>query len=258
MGDVASGSKAAARGGPVEVVEEADAAGVARISAERLSRTLGDALAARGEATLALSGGNTPRATYALLARAGVDWSRVRVFWVDERAVVPSHERSNYGAAKSILLDPAHVPDDRVHRMHAEQTDGASAASDYEALLRRHVALGPSGFPTFDAMVLGMGDDGHTASLFPGEPTVTVTDRWVATVPANALREARMTLTTPVIQAALDVFVLLVGPDKHAPLLRAWAPEGDARQTPIRIVRGCHGATTWITDRAAARSARPE
>jgi 6-phosphogluconolactonase len=233
-----------------EVVEAGDATGVARAASNRLALLLGDAATRRGQATLALSGGNTPRETYALLAReAGVDWSKVRIFWVDERAVPPDSDRSNYLAARNTLLDPSRMP--------AEQPDRARAALDYEALVRAHVPAAPSGFPSFDAMVLGMGDDGHTASLFPGEPTVAIADRAVVEVEASGGREARLTLTAPVIQSAAHVLVLVVGASKHAPLLRAWAADGDERQTPIRIVRACRGPVTWIGDRAAIGTARP-
>ncbi len=241
-----------------EVVEAGDATGASRAASKRLALALGNAVNRSGQATLALSGGNTPREAYALLAReAGVDWSKVRVFWVDERAVPPDSDRSNYLAAKRTLLDASGIPEARVHRMPAEQPDRVRAALDYEALVRTHVPAAASGFPSFDAMVLGMGDDGHTASLFPGEPTVSVTDRVVVDVPASGAREARLTLTAPVIQSAAHVLVLVVGADKHAPLLRAWAPDGDERQPPIRIVRACRGSVTWIGDRAAIGTARP-
>jgi 6-phosphogluconolactonase len=241
-----------------EVVEAGDATGVARAASKRLALLLGNAVTRRGEATLALSGGNTPRETYALLAReVGVAWSKVRIFWVDERAVPPDSDRSNYLAAKNTLLDAARIPEARVHRMPAEQPDRARAALDYEALVRRYVPAAASGFPSFDAMVLGMGDDGHTASLFPGEPTVSIADRAVVEVAASGGREARLTLTTPVIQSAAHVLVLLVGADKHAPLLRAWEADGEERLTPIRVVRACRGSVTWIGDRAAIGAARP-
>jgi 6-phosphogluconolactonase len=241
--------------GDMEVAVEADSAGVARVAAERIARALRGAVASRGAACLALSGGNTPRATYTLLGRrTDVDWSRVDVFWVDERAVPPDHERSNYRAAQLTLLAGAPVPTERVHRMPAEQADLARSAADYAAMVARHVPRGASGAPAFDAIVLGMGDDGHTASLFPGEPTVALTDRFVTDVPAAASREARLTLTTPVIQAGTAAFVLLEGPAKRAPLQRAWAASGDTRETPIRIVRGCSGKVIWIADRAAADS----
>jgi 6-phosphogluconolactonase len=259
MGDDVRGPGTRVRAGSVEVLLEDDAGAVARVAADLLAGLLRKALARRGEAALALSGGNTPREAYALLARAsGIDWSKVSVYWVDERAVPPDHERSNYRAAKATLLDAAGIPPARVHRMCAEQSDLARAAADYGALLGRELARGATGSPVIDVMVIGMGDDGHTASLFPGEPTVLVADRAVVAVPASAGREARMTLTAPVIQAASNVIALVVGAGKHAPLLRAWAAEGDVRQTPVRVVRSCQGTVTWITDRAAAGSARPE
>lgn len=245
--------------GDMEVAVEVDAAGVASVASERIAGVLRSAVARRGSGCLALSGGNTPRATYTLLGRrTDVDWSRVDVFWVDERAVPPDHDRSNYRAAKGTLLDAARLPAERVHRMPAEQADLARAAADYAALVAQRVPRGASGAPAFDAMVLGMGDDGHTASLFPGEPAVLVTDRFVADVPASGSREARLTLTTPVIQAATAAFVLLEGAAKRGPLQRAWAASGDPRETPIRVVRGCKGTVVWIADRAAAESLRIE
>jgi 6-phosphogluconolactonase len=182
----------------------------------------------------------------------------VDVFWVDERAVPPDHDRSNYRLAKLTLLDAAGVPAERVHRMPGEQPDLARAAADYGALVARQVPRTASGAPAFDAMVLGMGDDGHTASLFPGEATVALTDRFVTDVPADGSREARLTLTTPVIQAATAAFIILEGASKRAPLQRAWARTGDTRETPIRIVRASTGAVAWIADRAAADSLRLE
>ncbi|MGH7436602.1 MAG: 6-phosphogluconolactonase [Polyangiaceae bacterium] len=242
----------------MQVAVEVDSAGVARVAAERIAGALRSAVASRRAGCLALSGGNTPRATYTLLGgRTDVDWSLVDVFWVDERAVPPDHDRSNYRAAKVTLLDPARVPAGRVHRMPAEQADLARAAAEYAALVASKVPRGASGAPAFDAMVLGMGDDGHTASLFPGEATVHVTDRWVAEVAAASSREARLTLTTPVIQAATAALVIVEGKDKRAPLQRAWAAAGDTRETPIRIVRASHGAVTWIADRAAAEGLSP-
>lgn len=237
--------------GAGEIVEETDAQGVARVASDRIARVLADAILAGGGATLALSGGNTPGGTYALLARsAGIDWSKVRVFWVDERAVPPGHDRSNYRAARVTLLEPARIADDHVHRMRADAPDLEAAAGEYESLLSTCVGASAE-VPSFDVVVLGMGDDGHTASLFPGEPTVGIKDCFVASVPARGAREARLTLTAPVIQAAKNVFVLVVGPEKRAALARAWAPAGDLMKTPIRLVRSCRGNVEWIVDRAA-------
>lgn len=227
---------------------------VAQQAAERIAESLRRTVQARGYATAALSGGNTPRDAYARLAETpGIPWSGVRLFWVDERAVPPTDERSNYRWAKAILLDPARVPPLQVHRMPADRPDLDVAAQEYERLIREQVDADGPGAPRFDAIVLGVGDDGHTASLFPHDRTIDVVDRLVASVPAKAGRnEARMTMTAPLLHAAREVFVLAVGAAKRQPLERVWSVHGDVHDTPARTVRECRGAVTWIVDREAA------
>jgi len=235
------------------LVDAVDARGVARLASELISQALRDAIARSGSASLALSGGNTPRETYALVAREpGIDWSRTRIFWVDERAVAPNDERSNYRWAKEALLDAAPVPHERVHRMRAEASDKEGAARDYEALIRQGVAPDADGVPSFDVVVMGIGDDGHTASLFPGEPTVMITDRLVVAVPPAAGHEARLTITRPLIEHARKLFFLVVGASKRPALERVWSDNGDTAQTPARLVRDCRGFVEWIVDAAAA------
>jgi 6-phosphogluconolactonase len=252
---------------PGILIATPDAAQVGREAAVRMARTLRDAIEARGVATVALSGGNTPRAAYGLLAAdRSVDWGKVEVFWVDERAVPPSDDRSNFRHAEEELLRPARIPAAHIHRMPGEAADLEAAARAYEDLVRARVApapdedsvrpsrpSGPSyeGVPSFDLIVLGVGDDGHTASLFPGEATVNVSDRLVASVPAKGAREARLTLTVPAIQAARSIIVLAVGAAKNGPLERAWEVGGSVSDTPARIIRGGRGNITWIIDRAA-------
>jgi 6-phosphogluconolactonase len=232
---------------PGQLVAVPDLDAVAKDASTRLARALREAIAKRGTASFALSGGETPRPAYELLAREkGVDWSRVDIFWIDERAVAPDDDRSNYKWAKKSLLD--HVTGARVHRMPGESKDLAGAAKDYEKLLLASLPTGG-----FDVAVMGIGDDGHTASLFPGESGVEETDRWVISVPAAPAkkREARLTVTTPVIEATAAVFVLAVGAGKHGPLERAWTPAGTVSETPARVLRGVRGSLTWIIDRAA-------
>ena len=237
---------------PGQLVAASETSEVAREAAVRLARVLRAAIADRGRASLALSGGNTPRPAYARLAsEPGIDWARVDVFWVDERGVPPTDDRSNYRWAKTMLLDPVAIPPQRVHRMPADAPDSDAAAREYEGILRGVVPPDSDGIPAFDATVLGIGEDGHTASLFPGEPAVDVTDRLVVAVPARGRREARITITSPVIEHGRHVFVIAVGSDKLAPLERVWAAQGDVSQTPARVVRGCRGALTWIIDKAA-------
>lgn len=234
-------------------VDAGDARGVAGVAAEHIALALWDAIAKTGQATLALSGGNTPREAYALLAgQKEIDWRRTRIFWVDERAVAPTDDRSNYRWAKHTLLDPARIPPERVHRMRAEDPDLAAAARGYEALIRAHVSADARGVPSFDVAVMGLGDDGHTASLFPGEPTVTIDDRLVAHVAAGGGHEARLTITRVMIEHAKKLFFLVVGPTKRPALERVWADEGDEGRTPARLVRSCLGDVEWVLDRAAA------
>jgi len=235
---------------PGELVTKADGASVAKDASARMAGALRSALQDRGRACVALSGGNTPRDAYAALAKEpGLDWTKIDVFWVDERAAAPTDERSNYRWTKAALLDVARVPPERVHRMPSDAADLVAAAKAYGKAVADIVG---GGAPAFDLMVLGVGDDGHTASLFPGDPTVDVTDRFVAAVPAQPGREARLTLTRPVIQHARRVLVLVVGAAKRSALARVWAPTGDIHETPSRIIRDCLGAVTWIVDEAAA------
>lgn len=237
---------------PGQLIAVADASEVATEAAARIAKALREGIARYGSAAIALSGGNTPRAAYALLAKdSSVDWTKVEVFWVDERAVPPTDDRSNYRWAKSTLIDGARIAAQAVWRMPADSRDLEKAARAYDALLRARVRESSDGLPAFDVMVLGVGDDGHTASLFPGEPAVNVTDRVVVDVPKKGDREARMTVTAPVIERAGTLVILAVGAGKRDPLDRAWAVEGDVRKTPARVIRGGRGVVCWIIDRAA-------
>ncbi len=225
---------------------------VARQASARIAESLRKASVSR-VATLALSGGNTPRETYHLLAHEpAIDWTKICIYWVDERAVAPTDDRSNYRWAKATLLDVARVPVELVHRMPADRPEREGAARDYEALLREKVPAGRDGTPTLDVVVLGVGDDGHTASLFPAEATVDIRDRWVVAVPGAAQREPRLTLTAPILQAAEKVFVLAVGSNKRVALDRVFREEGDLHATPARLLRSARGKTTWLVDEAAA------
>jgi 6-phosphogluconolactonase len=238
---------------PGQLVTEKDGAAAASETARRMAAGLVAAIGARGRATLAISGGNTPRDAYATLAKTpGIDWSKVHVYWVDERAVAPTDDRSNYRWAKATLLDNAPIPTAQVHRMPADAVDLAGAARAYEDVVKAGVAADSAGIPAFDVMVLGIGDDGHTASLFPGDPGVDVTDRVTIDIAAQHGLEARLTLTRPVIQHARLVLVLVVGAAKRPALAKAWSTEGDLHETPSRLVRDCQGEVVWVADTAAA------
>jgi 6-phosphogluconolactonase len=232
---------------PGLLIAARDAEHAAKEAAARMARTIRDAISARGRAAIALSGGNSPRPMYALAGKdPKIDWTRVDVFFVDERAVQPTSDRSNYRMVKESLLDPAKVPEEHVFRMRGESADLEDAAREYEALYSKHVRLGQ-----FDLMVFGIGDDGHTASLFPGRPEVEITDRKVVAVPSHNGLEPRLTFTTPVIEATRHALVFAVGKSKNAPLERVWQVSGSPKETPARILRGVRGAVSWIIDRAA-------
>jgi 6-phosphogluconolactonase len=238
---------------PGTLVLMPDAAAAAGEASARVAEALRRALGERGQASLALSGGNTPRDAYVRLAKeAGIDWSRVDVFWVDERAVPPTDDRSNFRWAKATLLDGAKVPPERVHRMPAESSDLGAATRAYEELLRQRVPADAEGIPALDVAVLGVGDDGHTASLFPGEATVTLREPLVAAVGSHQGLEPRMTLTAPALEHTRHIAVLAVGKGKNPALSRAWASKGDLSATPVRLLHAAKGQVWWIVDRAAA------
>ena len=236
---------------PGLLIATPDAAQAAVECCARLVKAIQEAIRARGTAAIALSGGSSPLDAYRLLAQQTIDWNKVHVYWVDERAVPPTHERSNYGQAKKALLDPAQIPESNIHRMRGEASDLGIAAADYEAELRETVKSKLGGLPSLDLLVMGIGDDGHTASLFPGERTMHVTDKLVAAVPAKADREARLTLTAPVLENARSSVVLVVGKAKHPALERIWATSGDLDETPARVIRNFRGSISWVIDRAA-------
>lgn len=237
---------------PGMLIAAQDADGVAREASARMARLIRDAIGARGSAVIALSGGDTPRAAYAKLAKEdGIVWNKVHVFWVDERAVPADDDRSNFHHAKESLTDPAKIPADHVHRMPADAKDLDAAAREYEQLLLKYAPKGPKGAPQLDLMILGIGEDGHTASLFPGLPTVDITDKFIAAVPAHDGLEPRLTMTVPVIEETRNAIVLAVGKKKSEPLERVWQTSGDIHKTPARVVRGVRGTLAWIIDKAA-------
>lgn len=236
---------------PGLLIATPDEAQASREACARMARAIHEAVKERGAATIALSGGSSPGGAYRCLAEQAIDWSKVHVYWVDERAVPPDHERSNYRGAKAALLDAIAIPPGNVHRMRGEDPDLERAAADYEAELRDTVKAKIGGVPALDLLVLGVGSDGHTASLFPGEGAVSVTDRLVAAVPARGEREARLTLTVPVLENACASVIVVLGRSKHDALERVWATGGSLAETPARVVRGFRGAITWVIDRAA-------
>lgn len=223
---------------------------LAEAAAQDFAEKAAEAIASSGRFAVALAGGSTPKATYELLAAEYVDeidWANVHVFFGDERSVPPDDEDSNYRMAREALLD--HVPVGSVHRMRGEILPD-EAAMQYEEELR--VFFGALGEPPqFDLIQLGIGDDGHTASLFPNTPALTVTDRWVAQNPVPKLETVRITLTLPVINAAKAVSFLVAGEGKAEALKEILEGNADPREYPSKLVRPT-GELTWMVDREAA------
>jgi 6-phosphogluconolactonase len=226
---------------PEELAEAAARAFVARAEG---------AISGRGRFAVALAGGSTPEATYRVLSRDyadKLDWGRVHVFFGDERAVPPEHEDSNYRMARETLL--SRVPVGSVHRMRGELSPGEAAAA-YEEELREF--FGTNGIPAFDLILLGVGGDGHTASLFPETSALDVTDRWAVANPVPKLETTRLTLTVPVINAARAVTFLVAGEGKAWALKEILGGDADPRAFPANFVRPESGDLTWMVERAAA------
>jgi 6-phosphogluconolactonase len=237
------------------VVVAADAAALTIAAAGHLRRGIGDAIAARGACWIALAGGRTPRAVYEQLAGAGtpaIDWTRVHVAFGDERVVPPDHADSNYAMAKAALFDRVPLPASQIHRIEGERGDAAGAADAYAAHLSRALALAPGAWPVLDLVLLGVGPDGHTASLFPHTPALAVTDRLAAAAIAPSPPASRVTLTYPVLNAARAVVVLVSGADKAGAVARAFDDEVPVADCPVRGVRPAAGSLTWHLDAAAA------
>lgn len=233
-----------------ELLVAEDDAELASLAAELLARAIHDAVRLRGRARIALSGGSTPAAAYRALAALDLPWADTEWFLVDERAVPPESERSNFQMAREAMgWEKLGVPPTRVHRMEAERVDRAAAAIDYERALR--TSFGVACATCFDALVLGIGEDGHTASLFPGTGSVAIEDRLVAAVEAPNGLEPRLTLTAPVLREARLVLILAKGAAKRDPVRRARGP-GDAEEIPARVLHAAQGQVVWLLDRAAA------
>ncbi|MCC7129450.1 MAG: 6-phosphogluconolactonase [Anaerolineae bacterium UTCFX2] len=214
----------------------------------------------RGVFLVALAGGSTPRGLYARLAApefAGyVDWSKTHVFWGDERCVPPNHPDSNFRLASHSLLEHVSIPSANIHRMHGELPP-ETATAEYEAELAGFFgsASAPTSGFTFDLTLLGMGEDGHTASLFPGSPALQIRDHWVAAVPHTSPPEPlvdRLTLTLPALNASRSVLFLVSGEQKAAALRQTMMPADAASPKPAALIRPAQGDLLWLVDQAAA------
>lgn len=218
-----------------------------------------DAIATKKRFAAAISGGSTPRTLYTLLSsetyRHQVDWQYVHFFWADERCVPKEDEASNFKTAFDTLLSRIALPDKNIHRIKGEEAPD-KAAGDYEEEIRRF--FGEAGRPRFDLIILGMGEDGHTASLFPGSKSLEETVRLAIPVYLEASRKNRITLTLPVLNNADQILFLVTGSSKAA-IVSEILGDGERRsEFPAGLVRPTHGNITWLIDpRAAAKLNNP-
>jgi len=225
-----------------------------RRAAEEFTLLANRSVAVGGRFSVALSGGATPKALYVRLSsdefREQIPWRRVHFFFGDERCVPPDHPDSNYRMAREAMLDRVPVPAENVHRIRAEEPDAQRTAVEYESELRTFFALAPGAWPRFDLILLGLGKDGHTASLFPGGEAVRERERLVVAPWVEAQKTFRITLTPPVLNNAARVMFLVSGEDKAEALHSVIEGEREPERYPAQIVEADR---LWMVDRPAAR-----
>ena len=243
----------------IQIVENAEA--VSRIAAEMMVSLAQQKLKSKESCTVALSGGSTPKNMFTILAndaalRDQMPWDRVHFFWGDERHVPPDHADSNYRMTNEAMLSKVPVPSENIHRIRAENPDAGKAAEDYEQELRKFFKLEAEKMPAFDCVFLGMGPDGHTASLFPGTKAVHERERLVVSNWVDKFDSFRITLTAPVLNNAGMVIFLVSGEEKAEPLQAILEGQKQTDRFPSQLIEPTHGKLLWLVDRAAARKLR--
>jgi 6-phosphogluconolactonase len=229
---------------------------IASYAANEVAGIANEAASTRGAFTIALAGGSTPKMLYALLAehptlRTSLPWDKMEVFFGDERHVGPGHPDSNFQMATDAMLSKVPLNSEQIHRIKGEYPDTAQAAAEYELEIRRIFKLQPGAFPRFDVLLLGMGNEGHTLSLFPGTRALHETQRVVTRNWVGKLYTERITLTAPAANAAANVLFMVTGSDK-APALKA-VLEGpqEPEQLPAQMILPENGKLSWLVDTAA-------
>jgi 6-phosphogluconolactonase len=244
---------------PAEIEVFPDLEALSRAAAVRFAHASAESIASRGTFSIAISGGSTPRSLYLLLGSdyyiRTISWLHVHVFWADERCVPQDDEQSNFKLAYETFLSKVPIPDENIDSIKSKESANDSA-KEYEAALReffREPAL-----PAFDLILLGLGEDGHTASLFPGSPALAEQDRLAVAVPKQPPEPDRITLTLPVLNNALQIIFLVAGSAK-AHILQKVLEDPDARKRyPAGLVCPARGKVTWLIDKAAAGLLRKE
>jgi 6-phosphogluconolactonase len=241
-----------------EIQVRRDLPELSRAAASRFLQEARRATQERGLFSVALAGGSTPRPLYALLAddpsfRPEVPWDKTHFFWGDERPVPPSSPQSNYRMAHEAMLSKVPAPPGHIHRIRAEDPDVSRVALEYEEDLRAFFHLEPGQFPRFDLVLLGMGPDGHTASLFPGTEGLEERKRLVIANWVDNLHAHRITMTLPVLNQAALVLFLVSGEEKAATLRRVFEEGGPQDPLPARLIQPTHGRLLWLVDQDAGR-----
>jgi 6-phosphogluconolactonase len=240
----------------IQIVENGEA--VSRAAAEMMVSLALEKLKSKESFAVALSGGSTPKNMFAVLAneaalRNRMPWDKVHFFWGDERHVAPDHSDSNYRMANAALLSRVPVPPENIHRIRAENPDAGKAAEDYEQELRGFFKLETEQLPAFDCVFLGMGPDGHTASLFPATKALHEHERLVVSNWVDKFQSYRITMTTRVLNNADMVIFLVSGEEKAEPLRVVLEGEKQTDRYPSQLIEPTHGKLLWLVDQAAAR-----
>ena len=240
-----------------------DSDAIAEYVVAEFIRLAKDAVWTRGVFHVALAGGSTPKRAYQLLSTPKysrrVEWGSVQIYFGDERAVEPDHDDSNFNTAQNALLGTLPLHHSQVHRMAGERGDLDAAARDYETIMERFFAVKRGQeMPRFDLVLLGMGKDGHTASLFPFTEALKEQDRWVVANEVPQLNTSRLTLTAPVINSARAVLFLVSGTDKAEALERVLEGPFKSLELPSQLIDPVDGEYAWLVDEAAASHLKKE
>ena len=234
----------------IKIFDDAD--GLNRFAAEKFVEIVDEAIKNRGQFTVALAGGSTPKSLYQLLAsndfQSKINWKPIFFFFGDERNVAPDSDESNFKMANETLLEPLNIDIDKIYRWHVEREIPKKIGDDYADAIKYFFR----GFPNFDLILLGMGDDGHTASLFPFTEALQETEKLAVANPVEKLDTIRFTLTFPVINNARNVIFLVKGADKAETLRAVLQGEFQPEKYPSQNVKPINGNLFWLVDREAA------
>jgi 6-phosphogluconolactonase len=233
-----------------------DAKSITKWAANEIAALAVDFAKAKGSFNIVLSGGSTPKALYAALVddpayRSRIPWDRVFFFFGDERHAPPDHADSNYRMADEALFSKLSLRPEQVARIHGEYPDTEKAALEYEQVLRAYFKVSDGEYPRFDLVLLGMGEEGHTASLFPGTKALHTADRIVVRNWVGKLYTERITLTAPAINEANQVFFLVTRADKALALKAVLEGPYEPEQLPAQLIQSNHGKVLWLVDQAA-------